>query len=105
MVPWKGETNYIDIYHTGGCGSWLGMTGGQQTLFLGGGCANTVGTPIHEVMHAIGTSASYSVQLNYFITSSIKQYEVMLIFLFLKVTSTSKREVIEMTTSPSIGVT
>ena len=63
MVPWKGETNYIDIYHTGGCGSWLGMTGGQQTLYLGGGCANTVGTPIHEVMHAIGTNASYSFSL------------------------------------------
>ena len=65
MVPWNGETAYIDIYKIGGCSSALGMTGGQQWITLGSTCANRVGTPIHEVMHAIGTSIIHSFHLNY----------------------------------------
>ena len=38
-----------------GCWSWVGRTGGKQELSLkSGSCAYQVGTPIHELMHAIG---------------------------------------------------
>ena len=42
-----------------GCWSQVGKTGGKQELSLkarsdGGWCAYSVGTPIHELMHAIG---------------------------------------------------
>ena len=65
LVPWSGETNYIDIVKIGdGCSSWVGMTGGRQVITLGEYCAYRVGIPIHEVMHAIGTTIIYSFQLN-----------------------------------------
>ena len=47
-----------------GCWSYVGKQGGKQKLSLlagqmhggnvYGGCATQVGTPIHELMHAIG---------------------------------------------------
>ena len=34
--------------------SKLGRIGGRQELSLGNRCADNVGTPLHELMHAIG---------------------------------------------------
>ena len=47
--------DYISIFRGNGCFSSVGNQGrGKQRLSLGYGCANDVGTPIHEMMHALG---------------------------------------------------
>ena len=56
IVPWNGEADYIDIVRDDGCWSWVGKQGGRQELSLDSGCAWSVGTPVHEFMHAIGTN-------------------------------------------------
>ena len=54
------EIDYVAILHNAslegsdGCWSRLGKRGGRQPLSLGGNCANNVGVPIHEFMHALG---------------------------------------------------
>ena len=58
------ENDYLHIIHVHpnpkkrGCWSYLGKLGGKQELSLGrktrSGCADKIGTPIHEFMHAIG---------------------------------------------------
>lgn len=58
------EADYINIFRgdgsIGGCASWLGKQFGEQKLSLEGAtpgylsCIASVGTPIHEFMHAIG---------------------------------------------------
>lgn len=48
------QRNYIQMFNGGGCYSMIGMTGGKQQLSLGNGCYGDLGTPIHEMMHALG---------------------------------------------------
>ena len=48
------RNDYINIYRGRGCHSMIGRMGARQDLSLGNGCATSVGTPIHELMHAIG---------------------------------------------------
>ena len=53
----KWYKDYISIYRGTGCFSSIGRVGnGKQYLSLGNKCANDVGTPIHEIMHALGIS-------------------------------------------------
>ena len=54
FIPRTTEKNYLDVYPNGGCESYIGMQGGKQRLDLTPGCAGSIGTPIHEMMHAIG---------------------------------------------------
>ena len=61
FVPRKEEDDYINIVRDPGCWSYLGKTFGEQTLSLDSGCLSTVGTPIHEFMHAIG---GFAIQKN-----------------------------------------
>ena len=44
--------NYIVFTDSGGCGSFVGMIGGEQEIFLSDNCS--VGSVIHEIGHAIG---------------------------------------------------
>ena len=48
------QNDYIQIFKGGGCFSAVGRQRGPQKLSLGNYCATDVGTPIHELMHAIG---------------------------------------------------
>ncbi|GJQ78102.1 hypothetical protein Trydic_g2440 [Trypoxylus dichotomus] len=50
------DTDYIRIQNTKtGCWSSVGRIGGEQNLNLQSpGCLSTLGTPIHELMHALG---------------------------------------------------
>merc|ERR1712110_699368 len=54
VIPRTTETDYVSIFRGSGCWSYLGKVGGKQELSLKKGCAWSVGTPIHELMHAIG---------------------------------------------------
>jgi len=54
IIPRTTEADYIGIERGSGCSSAVGVRGGRQRLKLGTNCANSVGTPIHEFMHAIG---------------------------------------------------
>ena len=56
FVPRTTEKDYIDIVRGQGCHSLVGKSprGGKQELSLGDYCANSTGTPIHELMHALG---------------------------------------------------
>ena len=54
FVPRTIENDYIKIFRDGGCYSHLGKKFGEQDLSLAVGCLYSVGTPIHEFMHAIG---------------------------------------------------
>ena len=44
--------NYISFEISAGCASYVGMQGGEQTVWLADNC--TVGSIIHEIGHAIG---------------------------------------------------
>jgi hypothetical protein len=48
------QTNYVRVTSGSGCSSYLGMTGGQQTLSLAAGGCTYPGTTAHEFMHALG---------------------------------------------------
>ena len=54
FVPRTVENDYIKIFRDGGCYSHLGKKFGEQDLSLAVACLYSVGTPIHEFMHAIG---------------------------------------------------
>lgn len=42
----------LKIFHS--CYSSIGSVGGVQDISLGWGCDTTRGTPVHEIMHALG---------------------------------------------------
>jgi hypothetical protein len=56
FVPRSNERDYISIENDrSGCWSSVGRIGGKQSLNLqSGGCTSRIGTPIHELLHALG---------------------------------------------------
>ncbi|XP_028846998.1 high choriolytic enzyme 1 isoform X2 [Denticeps clupeoides] len=54
FVPRTHEANYVDIQPKLGCWSFLGMTGGAQTLSLQSPNCMWSGVASHEFMHALG---------------------------------------------------
>lgn len=54
--PRYGEKDYVAfVSKNTGCWSSVGRTGGRQEINLQSpGCLTKIGTPIHEMMHAIG---------------------------------------------------
>lgn len=56
FVPRNNERDYISFESTRtGCWSSVGRIGGKQSLNLqSGGCTSKIGTPLHEICHAIG---------------------------------------------------
>nr|Q21178.2 RecName: Full=Zinc metalloproteinase nas-17; AltName: Full=Nematode astacin 17; Flags: Precursor [Caenorhabditis elegans] len=52
-------TNRIRFTNTGGCASYIGMNGGEQTLWFGDGCL-IFGTAVHEIMHSLGLFHTHS---------------------------------------------
>lgn len=50
------DYDYISIENAGsGCWSSVGRTGGKQVVNLQSpGCVSKIGTPLHEMMHALG---------------------------------------------------
>ncbi|CAI2353801.1 unnamed protein product [Caenorhabditis sp. 36 PRJEB53466] len=52
-------TNRIKFVNTGGCASYIGMNGGEQTLWFGDGC-EIFGTAVHEIMHTLGIFHTHS---------------------------------------------
>ena len=55
MVKRTNEADYVNVIKDGGCYSYVGRIGGSQKLSLDRGCLYSVGTAVHEFMHAIGT--------------------------------------------------
>jgi hypothetical protein len=56
FVPRSSEKDYISFESSNtGCWSSVGRIGGKQTINLqSGGCTSKIGTPCHEIMHALG---------------------------------------------------
>ncbi len=54
FVERAGQADYVNIVKTGGCSSFIGRSGGAQTLNLGGGCSDSLGVVVHELFHALG---------------------------------------------------
>ncbi|XP_011706011.1 PREDICTED: zinc metalloproteinase nas-4-like [Wasmannia auropunctata] len=56
LVKRTNQINYINIKSENvGCRSPIGMQGtGEQEVNLHNGCAHTIGTPMHEITHAMG---------------------------------------------------
>ena len=46
------QPDYIQFEPSGGCASWVGRIGGEQSIWVGETC--TTGSVIHEIGHAIG---------------------------------------------------
>ena len=69
------QDDYIDIVRGQGCHSHVGKQGGRQEISLGDYCAGNVGTPIHEIMHALGNLIIFCFKkhLDHFY-STIRQY-------------------------------
>ncbi|XP_035230201.1 zinc metalloproteinase nas-13-like [Stegodyphus dumicola] len=53
FIPRSLEEDYIYITPNGGCASYVGRMGGEQTLSLGIGCYSK-GIIMHELMHTLG---------------------------------------------------
>ena len=50
-----GSVNFVTIINGANCSSDLGMTGGEQHIFLNSGCfANGLVKPVHELLHTLG---------------------------------------------------
>lgn len=56
LRPRTNEDDYIEIvYVAGKCGSsYVGRQGGRQVVTVGNRCGNTVGSTMHEILHAAG---------------------------------------------------
>ncbi len=52
LVPRNGHNDYINVVNGGGCSSWIGRSGGRQTLTLASNCGR--GAAVHEIGHAVG---------------------------------------------------
>ncbi|VDI34986.1 Hypothetical predicted protein [Mytilus galloprovincialis] len=53
-IPRDDQADYVSFEDGGGCGSWIGIVGGKQSITLQDpGCIN-VETVIHEMCHALG---------------------------------------------------
>ena len=53
MVERTNQDDYISVFKGSGCWSMVGRQGGKQKLSLSDNC-RTVGTMVHEFMHALG---------------------------------------------------
>ena len=50
-----GSVNFVTIINGANCSSDLGMTGGEQHIFLNSGCFDDgLVTPVHELLHTLG---------------------------------------------------
>ena len=50
-----GSLNFVTIINGAKCSSDLGMTGGEQHIFLNSGCFDDgLVTPVHELLHTLG---------------------------------------------------
>ena len=105
FVPWTGEYNYLDIIRDGGCWSWYGQQGGAQQLSLASGCADTVGSPVHEFMHAIGTTQDIQFLYKSFVFEIGHSSVIIIHINVLKGTCMSKVGLTEINMSPLIGKT
>ena len=59
LIPRNGNESIMDYvvfkYKSGVCGlSYVGKQGGRQVIYIGDMCGNTMGSTIHEIMHAAG---------------------------------------------------
>jgi len=52
LVPRTAQQDYISVVDGGGCSSWIGRSGGRQTLTLARNCGR--GAAVHEIGHAVG---------------------------------------------------
>ncbi|GFO03134.1 metalloendopeptidase [Plakobranchus ocellatus] len=53
FTPASSDRNYVYFDNGSGCYSYVGMTGGSQTIGLAGGCRHK-GVIVHEIGHAVG---------------------------------------------------
>lgn len=53
FIPRNGESDYVAFIRGKGCQSMIGRQGGRQEVSLGNQCYS-VGTVLHEMMHALG---------------------------------------------------
>ncbi|MCP4955541.1 MAG: hypothetical protein GY919_07945 [Photobacterium aquimaris] len=52
LIPRTNEQDYISVVNGGGCSSWIGRSGGRQSLTLASNCGR--GAAVHEIGHAVG---------------------------------------------------
>ncbi|BBN83322.1 hypothetical protein PA25_33070 [Pseudoalteromonas sp. A25] len=52
LVPRTNQRDYVVVQNGGGCSSWIGRSGGAQTLTLANNCGR--GAAVHEIGHAVG---------------------------------------------------
>ncbi|MFT5757776.1 MAG: hypothetical protein ACI9LM_002512 [Alteromonadaceae bacterium] len=52
LKPRTIQPDYIHVINGGGCSSWIGRSGGRQTLTLAPNCGR--GAAVHEIGHAVG---------------------------------------------------
>lgn len=92
FVPRTTETDYIEIgdRHTG-CWSQVGRIRGKQLLNLQSkGCLYDVGTPVHELMHALGFYHQHShSNRDSYVTVNYANIQPKFIFAFEKLNSTT----------------
>ena len=63
-LPKEERTDFVALVKGQGCHSKLGRRGGRQEISLGHNCADNVGTPIHEFLHALGKKFSLIIEWN-----------------------------------------
>ncbi|MBD1583705.1 M12 family metallopeptidase [Pseudoalteromonas sp. S16_S37] len=52
LVPRTNQRDYVIVQNGGGCSSWIGRSGGAQTITLANNCGR--GAAVHEIGHAVG---------------------------------------------------